>query len=66
MVANDRYRAQERYVFGWTDYRGMYRSPAKVARQQTYDMSTDPLTNFMGMLIIVAPIAAIAYWLWFG
>lgn len=55
----------ERYAFGWTDYRGMYSQPVKAPSKKRYDMSTDFLTNFMGMLIIMIPVSIIAYWLWF-
>ena len=62
---NERYRAHERYAFAWTDYRGMYR-PAKQrqVRREVPDISTDFLTNFMGMVIIMIPVTVITYWLW--
>ncbi len=60
-----RYRAHERYQIGWTDYRGMY-GPVKQrpARREVPDISTDFLTNFMGMVIVMIPVAVITYWLW--
>ncbi len=54
----------ERYVFGWTDYRGMYRSPKNV-RLRIPNISTEFMTNFMGMVIIMIPVSVIAYWIWF-
>ncbi len=60
-----KYRAHERYQFGWTDWRGMNSQPPQPPPVKIYDMSTDFLTNFMGMVIIMIPVSVVAYWLWF-
>jgi len=64
---NERYIAQERYGFGWTDYRGMYRSEivrCEDVEQVTHDYDQF-ITNFMGMVIIMIPVSLVVYWLWF-
>lgn len=59
-----KYRAHERYAFGWTDYRGMY-SKQRVKRVKLATRNYDQfITNFMGMVIIMIPVTIITYWLW--
>ena len=59
-----RYRAHERYVYGWTDPRGLCSQAEVVPDEDPYDISTDFLTNFMGMVIVMIPVTVITYWLW--
>ena len=65
-MAASNFIAHDRFVFGWTDHRGMYSQPKPAPAPQRYDMSTDWVTNVMGTVIIMIPITAIAYWIWFG
>jgi len=60
-LLNVRYRAHERYQFGWTDYRGLYGKQHVKKVTRNYDQF---ITNFMGMVIIMIPVTVITYWLW--
>ena len=61
----DRYRAKERYVYGWTDPHGMCLYTEEVPADEPCDGSADFMTNFKGTVFIMIPVSAIAYWLWF-
>ncbi len=61
----DVYRAQERYIFGWTDPHGMCLYTEEVPAEESNDGAADFMTNFMGTVIIMIPVTAIAYWFWF-
>ena len=67
IAAAERYRAHERYGFGWTDPRGLYQS--EIVRCDDVEQVTRDydqfITNFMGMVIIMVPVYLIAYWFWF-
>ena len=59
-LLNVRYRAHERYQFGWTDYRSLY---GQHVEKVTHDWDQF-ITNFMGMVIVMIPVTVITYWLW--
>ena len=58
---------KERYIYGWTDYRGMYSGgiDTRLGRSKSvYDIRPETFSVVMGTVFIMIPVAWCAFWVW--
>ena len=60
------YKMRERYQFGWTDYRAVYGKKAFKWPRITMAQFVDFLGMLIGVGMIVAPVAVVGWWLFWG